>query len=198
MDVVTSLVDDGLVDSEKIGTSIYFWAFPSKASQARRSKLEKVKEERDKVRDRLAAMTKEAQAPEEKVRALVDGLHECHDAFAPCADEGCDWKFGPWGEDVFVQRCMDHHYVDKVEAFDLTKDGACASDRPKDQKKNMKWKSPDCSQEAGTAASIHPFKKPQEYFKCMSEIMKDNYDVRALGHQVMSLAACQRFLCWRR
>ena len=27
-DVVTSLVDDGLVDSEKIGTSIYFWAFP--------------------------------------------------------------------------------------------------------------------------------------------------------------------------
>jgi len=111
------------------------------------------------------------------VRALVDGLHECHDAFAPCADEGCDWKFGPWGEDVFVQRCMDHHYVDKVEAFDLTKDGACASDRPKDQKKNKKWKSPDCSQEAETAASIHPFKKPQEYFKCMSEIMKDNYDV---------------------
>ena len=27
-DVVTSLVDDCLVDSEKIGTSIYFWAFP--------------------------------------------------------------------------------------------------------------------------------------------------------------------------
>ena len=27
-EVVTSLVDDGLVDSEKIGTSIYFWAFP--------------------------------------------------------------------------------------------------------------------------------------------------------------------------
>ena len=31
-DVVTSLVDDGLVDTEKIGTSVYFWAFPSKAS----------------------------------------------------------------------------------------------------------------------------------------------------------------------
>ena len=39
-DVVTSLVDDGLVDSEKIGTSVYFWAFPSKASQARKRKLE--------------------------------------------------------------------------------------------------------------------------------------------------------------
>jgi len=109
------------------------------------------------------------------VRALVDGLDECHASFAPCADEGCDWKFGPWGEDVFVQRCMDHHYVDKVEAFDLTKDGACESDRPLDQKKNKKWKAPDCTVE--TAASIHPFKKPQEYFKCMSEIMQVNYDV---------------------
>lgn len=32
-EVVQSLVDDGIVDSEKIGTSIYFWAFPSKATQ---------------------------------------------------------------------------------------------------------------------------------------------------------------------
>lgn len=27
-DVVQSLVDDGMVDTEKIGTSVYFWAFP--------------------------------------------------------------------------------------------------------------------------------------------------------------------------
>lgn len=39
-DVLTSLVDDGLVDTDKIGTSVYFWAFPSKASQARKRKLE--------------------------------------------------------------------------------------------------------------------------------------------------------------
>ena len=32
-DIVTSLVDDGMVDTDKIGTSVYFWAFPSKASQ---------------------------------------------------------------------------------------------------------------------------------------------------------------------
>ena len=30
-EVLQSLVDDGLVDSERIGTSNYFWAFPSKA-----------------------------------------------------------------------------------------------------------------------------------------------------------------------
>lgn len=33
-EVLQSLVNDGLVDSEKIGTSIYFWSFPSKASQS--------------------------------------------------------------------------------------------------------------------------------------------------------------------
>ena len=32
-EVLQSLVDDSMVDTDKIGTSIYFWAFPSKASQ---------------------------------------------------------------------------------------------------------------------------------------------------------------------
>merc|ERR1712129_43425 len=109
------------------------------------------------------------------VKALVDGLDECHQSFAPCANKGCDWLLhGAWGEDVFVQKCMDHHYVDKVEALDVTKDGACRSDRPKDQRKNGKWKSPDCSVEV--AAAIHPFKKPDEYFKCMSAITKIDFD----------------------
>merc|ERR1719341_2895548 len=71
-DVVTSLVDDGLVDSEKIGTSIYFWAFPSKASQARRAKLEKVTEERDKIRERLATMKKEAEVVANLEKALEE------------------------------------------------------------------------------------------------------------------------------
>lgn len=31
-EVVQSLVDDGLVDTDRIGTSNYFWSFPSKAS----------------------------------------------------------------------------------------------------------------------------------------------------------------------
>jgi len=43
-DVVQSLVDDGYVDSEKIGTSSYFWAFPSKATQVRKRKLEQIEE----------------------------------------------------------------------------------------------------------------------------------------------------------
>ncbi|XP_059048660.1 meiotic nuclear division protein 1 homolog [Achroia grisella] len=38
-EVVQSLVDDHLVDSEKIGTSVYFWSFPSKARTAKKRKL---------------------------------------------------------------------------------------------------------------------------------------------------------------
>jgi len=106
---------------------------------------------------------------------LTSHLEECHAAFAPCANDGCDWEYGSWGEDVFVQRCMDHHYVDKAEAFDLTTDGACKSDRPDDQMKNEKWHAEDCSQVQ--AASVHPFKKPQEYFKCLGEIMQTSYTV---------------------
>ncbi|XP_072944725.1 meiotic nuclear division protein 1 homolog [Epargyreus clarus] len=38
-EVIQSLVDDHLVDTEKIGTSVYFWSFPSKAKNAKKRKL---------------------------------------------------------------------------------------------------------------------------------------------------------------
>lgn len=39
-DVLQSLVDDNMVDCERVGTSNYYWAFPSKALNARKHKLE--------------------------------------------------------------------------------------------------------------------------------------------------------------
>jgi hypothetical protein len=77
-----------------------------------------------------------------------------------------DGKYGPMGEDLFAEKCMEKNGVDKVEAFDISKDGACPVDRPLDQKKNKKWQ-PNCAQ-AYTSA-MHPFKKPTEYFKCLDE-----------------------------
>jgi len=108
-------------------------------------------------------------------QVLTKYLENCHAEFAPCANDGCDWKWGSWGEDVFVQRCMDHHYVDKVEAYDMTKDGACEADRPADQKKNKKWHAEDCSQLTTVAA--HPFKEPEGYFKCLGEMTGQHYSV---------------------
>ena len=50
----------------------------------------------------------------------------------------------PWGEDLLMQRCMDLHGVDKVEAFDITTDSMCKAFRPDEQKKNKEWR-PHCS-----------------------------------------------------
>jgi len=102
-------------------------------------------------------------------QVLTTHLEECHTAFAPCANDGCDWKLGAWGEDVFIQRCMDHHYVDKVEAFDVATDGACKADRPEGEKKNKKWHPTSCRQL--TTATAHPLKKPDAYKKCLNEMM---------------------------
>lgn len=52
-DVVQNLVDDGLVDSDKIGTSVYFWAFPSKAKHTRKRKLEEADEKLKDVTKKL-------------------------------------------------------------------------------------------------------------------------------------------------
>merc|ERR1712088_500445 len=49
------------------------------------------------------------------VEVLTGNLEECHTVFAPCANTGCDWKFG-----------------------------ACKADRPKG-KKDKKWHPTDCS-----------------------------------------------------
>ena len=41
-DILTSLTDDGLVDTDKIGTSVYYWALPSKAIQCRVDKIKQI------------------------------------------------------------------------------------------------------------------------------------------------------------
>lgn len=41
-EVLQSLVDDNMVDCERVGTSNYYWAFPSKAMHARKRRLEEL------------------------------------------------------------------------------------------------------------------------------------------------------------
>jgi len=72
-------------------------------------------------------------------------------------------KYGPMGEDLFAQSCLDSVGVRRREAFDITTDGACPADRPKDEQKNKKWK-PNCAWAATPA--MHPFKKTQEWIQC--------------------------------
>jgi len=73
-DVLTSLVDDGLVDTDKIGTSVYFWAFPSKASQARKRKLENSEQKLVELKEKHANLESEAAAAEKGRESSDDRL----------------------------------------------------------------------------------------------------------------------------
>jgi len=94
---------------------------------------------------------------------LLANMDSCYDEL-PWKVGIKDGKYGPMGEDLFAQKCMDLHGVKKVEDFELTMDGACPADRPKDEKKNKKF-IPKC--QGATTATIHPFKKPDAYFDCL-------------------------------
>lgn len=52
-DINQSLVDDGLVDMDKIGASNFFWSFPSKVVVTRRNLVESLKRDIAKVRGRI-------------------------------------------------------------------------------------------------------------------------------------------------
>merc|ERR1712217_678537 len=77
-----------------------------------------------------------------------------------------EYGYEAWGEDLFAQKCMDKHGVDKVDIFDITTDGACRGDRPEGQQENKTW-TPDCG--TTKTPAMHPFKKPADYFKCLKD-----------------------------
>lgn len=68
-DVVTMLVDDGLVDTEKIGTMVCFWAFPSKAMNTRKHRL-------DDMRAKKLELDSAVSAVEKKISAAAEGKED--------------------------------------------------------------------------------------------------------------------------
>ncbi|VVC41465.1 Winged helix-turn-helix DNA-binding domain,Meiotic nuclear division protein 1 [Cinara cedri] len=52
-DVIQNLVDDGLVDTDKIGTSVYFWSFPSKTKIAKKNQLDNARSKLDEYQKKL-------------------------------------------------------------------------------------------------------------------------------------------------
>lgn len=84
-----------------------------------------------------------------------------------------DWKYGPWGEDLFMQRAMDSAEVSKIDDFSLTTSGTCPGDRPAGQKKNKLFV-PTCKG-GETKSAIHPFRTVAEWFKCLGTITGKQY-----------------------
>lgn len=81
-DILTNLVDDGLVDSEKIGTSLYYWALPSKALKIRQDTVKKVdsdfkleKEKNEQLKQNLESLKSNSDDPERRTE-LVEQLEQ--------------------------------------------------------------------------------------------------------------------------
>ncbi|XP_018565864.1 meiotic nuclear division protein 1 homolog [Anoplophora glabripennis] len=55
-DVVQKLVEDGLVETDKIGTSVYFWSFPSKAIGTKKRKIGELQIELEESSKKLKIM----------------------------------------------------------------------------------------------------------------------------------------------
>ncbi|XP_065663868.1 meiotic nuclear division protein 1 homolog isoform X2 [Hydra vulgaris] len=64
-EVLQSLVDDGLVDSERIGTSNYFWSYPSKGIQSRKRKVESLNQQIDELKTRKLSYGKSVEEAKE-------------------------------------------------------------------------------------------------------------------------------------
>lgn len=78
-DVVQSLVDDGLVDTEKIGTMVYFWAFPSKAANNRKRRVSELNNKVNEARKKMKTLEEqivEAQAGREDSEERKEILKE--------------------------------------------------------------------------------------------------------------------------
>jgi len=87
-EVVTSLVDDGMIDSDKIGSGNFFWAFPSKATIKRQTKIDaletKVNEVNNRIRDAAARKRKatEGREPSQARTQKLQRIQELRDQAA--------------------------------------------------------------------------------------------------------------------
>ncbi len=71
------MVDDGLVDSEKIGTSVYYWALPSKAINVRKENIKKFeselkteKEKNEVLKQRVESIRSSQDQPEKRAELI--------------------------------------------------------------------------------------------------------------------------------
>jgi len=88
--------------------------------------------------------------------------------------EACkkQWKYGPWGEDLFMQKTMDDAEVQKKADFTLTDTGTCPGMRPKADKKNMSYV-PSCT-DSGVSkfVAVHPMRSLDAWKSCYSAISR--------------------------
>lgn len=86
------------------------------------------------------------------------------------ADCKSAWKYGPWGEDLFMQRTMDDAEVMKKSDFTLTDTGTCPGMRPKADKESTDFV-PSCDA-AYKFVAVHPFRNLTAWQTCYDTFSK--------------------------
>ncbi|KAG0253056.1 Meiotic nuclear division protein 1, partial [Actinomortierella ambigua] len=71
-DVLQSLVDDGLVVVEKVGTNNVFWAFPSAAQQSKSTKIEALQQEIQRLERNNASLASKIEEAESQRQDSTD------------------------------------------------------------------------------------------------------------------------------
>lgn len=74
-EILQALADEELVDSEKFGSTIFFWSFPNKALKTQRKKREELRATKKEEEDKL--VTLETALKAEQVRNCVNNESEC-------------------------------------------------------------------------------------------------------------------------
>jgi len=100
---------------------------------------------------------------------LLQQLDSCSSDIKWASMQATTW--GPIGEDLFAQKCMDKHGVSKIQNFDLTTDGVCPGVKKKwgHGGKDAKSFKPDCDRV--TSPVMHPFKLAKDWFACYEKTL---------------------------
>jgi len=104
----------------------------------------------------------------EAFATLLKQLDSCSSNIKWASMHATTW--GPIGEDLFAQKCMDKHGVSKLQNFDLTTDGVCPSVKKKwGHEKDTKAFKPECDKVSTPV--MHPFKTSEAWFACYEKAL---------------------------
>ena len=74
-EVLQSLVDDNLVNSEKVGSSSYYWAFKSQVLNVKQNKLKELKKQLDETEQKIKTVEKNVAHAKSERQECVSFVH---------------------------------------------------------------------------------------------------------------------------
>lgn len=86
-DILQELLDDALVDSIKIGSSLFYWSFPNKTQKTKLQKRDELRDETSKLNDELVTLEEALKGDQVGVLANKQLQHFSHIAQSPHTQE---------------------------------------------------------------------------------------------------------------